>query len=63
VADDDGLATLAPSSKMNTDWRFLQRLHALGRDAAGRWLHAHRSDVGVRATLDPETTFLAGRDG
>jgi NTE family protein len=62
VADDDGLAPLAPSSKMNTDARFLQRLHALGRDAAARWLQAHRADVGRRASLDLASTFLAGRD-
>ncbi|MEP7281366.1 MAG: patatin-like phospholipase family protein [Rubrivivax sp.] len=62
VADDDGLAPLGTSSKMNTDWRFLQRLHTMGRAAAERWLGAHRADLGRRSTLDLDTTFLAGRD-
>jgi NTE family protein len=61
IADDDGLAPLNPSSKLNTDLRFLEQLHALGRAAAGRWLAAHRRDVGVRSTLDIEATFLRRR--
>ncbi len=58
VADDAGLAPLGASSKFNTQWPFLQRLHALGLAAAGRWLAAHRSDVGVRGSLDIRSTFL-----
>lgn len=59
VADEDGLAPLHPSSKLNTDLRFLQALQLLGRDAAARWLDAHRADVGVRSSLDVRATFLA----
>ncbi|MFO1328399.1 MAG: patatin-like phospholipase family protein [Rubrivivax sp.] len=61
VADDAGLAPLHPSSKLNTEPAFLQRLHALGHDAAGRWLAAHRADIGRRSTLDPAATFLVPR--
>lgn len=61
VADDDGLAPLQPSSKLNTDRAFLERLHALGRAAAERWLLAHRQDLGRRSSLDIEKTFLAPR--
>lgn len=63
VADDAGLDPLQPSSKLNTDLGFLQRLHMLGRDAADRWLRAHRRDVGRRGTLDIESTFLSRRHG
>ena len=63
VADDEGLDLLQPSSKLNTDLGFLQRLHGLGRDAADRWLRAHRRDVGRRGTLDIAATFLSHRDG
>jgi NTE family protein len=62
VADDDGLAPLQGSSKMNTDWRFLEALHALGHAAAERWLQAHGADLGVRSTLDIPATFLAPRE-
>lgn len=62
IADEDGLAPLHPSSKLNTDVRFLEALHGLGRAAADRWLHAHRRDVGKRGSLDIEATFLAPRE-
>lgn len=61
LADDEGLASLKPSSKLNTDLAFLKRLHGLGRDAADRWLRAHRADLGRRATLDIRSAFLAPR--
>jgi NTE family protein len=61
VADDDGLAPLHASSKMNTDRRFLEALRDLGRAAATRWLAAHRQDVGVRSSMDISDTFLAQR--
>jgi NTE family protein len=61
VADDEGLAPLNASSKMNTERRFLEALRDLGRAAAGRWLLAHRADVGVRSTLDIAGSFLAPR--
>jgi hypothetical protein len=37
IADEDGLAPLHPSSKLNTDRAFLQHLHDLGhaRPTAG----------------------------
>lgn len=61
VADDEGLAPLQGSSKVNTDPAFLQALHALGHAAADRWLAEHQADIGVRSTLDLATTFLAPR--
>jgi NTE family protein len=59
VADDDGLAPLTPSSKLNTERAFLEALHTLGRAAAERWLAAHRADLGRRGTLDLQR-FLGG---
>lgn len=61
VADEEGLAPLHPSSKLNTDRRFLDSLFELGRAAAARWLKAHRADIGKRSTLDLRDTFLAPR--
>jgi len=61
VADDEGLAPLNASSKLNTARDFLESLHALGRAAAARWLKAHRADLGQRATLDLQRQFLAPR--
>ncbi len=59
VADEEGLAPLHPSSKLNTDLRFLEALFALGSAAADRWLLAHRADIGRRSTLDLRDSFLA----
>jgi NTE family protein len=61
VADEEGLAPLKASSKLNTDRKFLEALHALGRSAAERWLSEHRASVGVRSTLDVRGAFLAPR--
>ena len=61
VADEEGLAPLHPSSKLNTDRRFLDALFDLGRAAAERWLLAHRADIGHKSTLDLRGSFLAPR--
>ena len=61
VADDTGLEPLHPSSKLNSERRFVDALHDLGRQAAGRWLAAHGGDIGRRSTLDIEGDFLAPR--
>lgn len=61
VADEAGLSPLHASSKLNTSRAFLEALHALGHAAADRWLHEHRSDIGVRSTLDVRQSFLAPR--
>ncbi len=61
VADEAGLAPLPPSSKLNTDAKFLAGLFDLGRVAAATWLAEHRDDIGRRSTLDVAATFLAPR--
>ena len=63
VADDDHLSNLAPNSKFNTDWAFLEQLFEHGRSAASAWLTAHRKDVGKRSSLNLEATFLNAGPG
>ena len=46
------LAPLEPTSKSNTQWTFLQQLHALGRASAEQWLAAHAQDLGQRSSWD-----------
>jgi NTE family protein len=58
IADEEGLAPLHPSSKLNTGRDFLLTLHGLGHAAADRWLASHRADLGVRGTLDIRKSFL-----
>jgi NTE family protein len=58
VSDDDSLAPLAPSSKMNTDPQFLHALFELGRTAADGWWQENRKHLGKKPTLDIHQTFL-----
>jgi NTE family protein len=58
VADDEGLAPLHASSKLNTERGFLEALHAQGHSAAERFLAGHRQDLGQRSSLDLQQTFL-----
>jgi NTE family protein len=61
IADEGELAHLDAASKLDTHASFLESLFHMGHQAARRWLTRHRADVGVRATLDIEATFLAPR--
>ena len=58
VADDDGLAPLHASSKLNTSRAFLQALQAQGRGAADRFRATHRQHRGQRWSLDLRSSFL-----
>jgi NTE family protein len=61
VSDDDGIGPLGANTKFNTDLAFLERLFEMGREAADRWLGAHKADIGVRASIDVEREFLMQR--
>jgi NTE family protein len=52
IEGGESLAAQGAGSKTNTQWAFLASLHAMGREAADRWLHAHREDLGQRSTLN-----------
>ncbi len=54
----DGLAALGASSKTDTSWSFLSRVHGLGRQAAGHWLDVHDADLGRRSTVDLGKEFI-----
>jgi NTE family protein len=45
------LAKLGASSKLNADWRALQRLHRIGRTAAEGWLERNVAHLGRRSTM------------
>ncbi|MFC5513595.1 patatin-like phospholipase family protein [Massilia jejuensis] len=66
ISGNEALQQLDLSSKFNTEWPFLLRLHALGVATAGRWLDEHFEQVGRRSTMDPvpvhEAELLTGTD-
>lgn len=49
---DEAFKDLAPSSKINAEWAFLEYLRDLGRTAASDWLEDNFDSVGKCATLD-----------
>ena len=46
------VAGLGATSKTRADIAFVRQLFLLGRESGRKWLHNHRNDLGVRATLD-----------
>jgi NTE family protein len=52
IAGGERLDAFAASSRLNTDWTFLQELKDLGRAAAKAWLVECYDAIGMRATLD-----------
>ncbi|HEY0879229.1 MAG TPA: patatin-like phospholipase family protein [Zeimonas sp.] len=52
------LAQFGRASKTDTDWSFLQGLHAEGRAQAEGWLREHFDDLGRRSTVDLQAEYL-----
>jgi NTE family protein len=52
------LPQLGVSSKFNTDKRFLDYLHDLGFEAAGKWLEDNFDKIGVESSVDVFKTFV-----
>ncbi|MDO9587352.1 MAG: patatin-like phospholipase family protein [Brevundimonas sp.] len=52
------LGELSLGSKFDTEWTFLNRLKALGREAAGQWLEDCFEAVGERSSVDIAARFL-----
>jgi NTE family protein len=52
IAEEQGFRDLNASSKLNTEWGFLEHLHGLGREAAGRWLAADFDMLGRQSSTD-----------
>ncbi len=49
---------LNASSKVNTDWKFLEFLRDIGREEMENWLRQHKHSIGKKSSLDIEKTFL-----
>ena len=53
------LRDMSISSKFNTDWSFIQELHALGHAAADHWLQDEFEGVGIASTFDPAQVYAS----
>jgi len=49
---------LNASSKLNTDWAFLEFLHDKGWAAADAWIRGNKDAIGVASSIDIAETFL-----
>ncbi len=58
IARPTEMSALNASSKLNTDWDFLQYLKQLGRHAANQWLTGHFNELGRQSSCDIDQTFL-----
>jgi NTE family protein len=58
IEAEDVMSELPVSSKMNGDWGFLSRLHAIGRKRADDWLIANFDRLGVESSVDMLTKYL-----
>ncbi len=52
IADEIGFQDLNASSKMNTEWEFLEHLHNLGYRAAENWLEVSFGRIGKSSTVN-----------
>jgi NTE family protein len=58
IAGGEKLDAFAATSRLNTEWTFLQELKDLGRAAAKQWLAERYDAVGVHATLDLRGAYM-----
>lgn len=59
ISGNEFLVDHAISAKFSAEMPFLQTLHDQGVQSAERWLDQHRTDIGVRSTLDPTPVFFS----
>jgi NTE family protein len=55
---DAELKPLGVSSKLNTEWAFLEHLHDVGYRTASEWLEKNYSSLGERSTIDIDSVYL-----
>ena len=55
---DSELTPLGVSSKLNTEWAFLEHLHDVGYRTTSAWLDKNFDDLGKRSTLDIDSVYL-----
>jgi len=58
IAPSENMHKLGVSSKMNTDWKFLNKLRKQGREQADKWIKDNFDSLGERSTCDIPKEFL-----
>ncbi len=57
LSGQEKMLPLGASSKLNTEWAFLEHLRDLGRAAADAWIATHFDDINQRSTVSVAGTF------
>ncbi len=58
ISDDGFMSALAPTSKYNADWSFLNFLRDQGRKSADSWLAKNFVKLGVESSVDIDDVYL-----
>ena len=63
IEANDEMTPLGASSKLNTEWQFLEHLRDIGREAASRFIERHFDDINTRSTVDLTAMFGSASAG
>ncbi|NJL14852.1 MAG: patatin-like phospholipase family protein [Microscillaceae bacterium] len=58
INPEEEMNNMGVSSKLNTDWAFIQKLRRIGRRKAEEWLELNYDKINVESTCDIRATFL-----
>ncbi|MBP6985424.1 MAG: patatin-like phospholipase family protein [Alphaproteobacteria bacterium] len=58
IEDHQFFSTLSPTSRLNTDWKFLTMLYERGRQVAETWMKKNYKDIGKKSTIDINEAFV-----
>ena len=58
ISSDEELKPLGVSSKVNTEWAFLEHLHDVGYRTATEWLEKNYGSLGKTSTIDIDSAYL-----
>lgn len=59
ISAENELQKLGVSSKLNSEWAFLQHLHEIGYKTADQWLEQNFEYLGQKSTLDDSSIYFA----
>jgi len=58
ILADEAMSDTSAASKLSSDWNFLTKMRDRGREAAGKWLKNHYSDINLRSSVDLKKEFF-----
>lgn len=58
IEDHQFFTDLDPTSRLNTDWKFMKKLYARGREVAAKWLEANYDNIGKRSSTDMKDRYV-----